>query len=114
MVGPPSVLPASSRGDGPAHRSALLRSPGGAPRRTMPAHGPAMPRVLLVSNRLPVTLRQREGAWRATPSVGGLATGLAGPHAASGGLWFGWRGNARPFDPAERERLDRELLERGP
>ncbi|HET9299908.1 MAG TPA: bifunctional alpha,alpha-trehalose-phosphate synthase (UDP-forming)/trehalose-phosphatase, partial [Candidatus Polarisedimenticolaceae bacterium] len=30
-----------------------------------------------------------------------------------GGLWFGWRGNVQPFDAAQRERLDRDLLAKG-
>ena len=39
---------------------------------------PEGPRLLLVSNRLPVKLKQSEdGAWAATRTLGGLATGLA-------------------------------------
>ena len=54
---------------------------------------PAKPRLLLVSNRLPVKLHQSEdGGWTATRTMGGLATGLAGPHADSGGVWIGWPG----------------------
>ncbi len=57
------------------------------------SESPAKPRLLLVSNRLPVKLHQSEdGEWTATRTMGGLATGLAGPHADSGGVWIGWPG----------------------
>ncbi|MEM8713858.1 MAG: hypothetical protein AAGG01_23185 [Planctomycetota bacterium] len=53
----------------------------------------AQPRLLLVSNRLPVKLTQEsDGSWTATRTLGGLATGLAGPHRDSGGVWIGWSG----------------------
>ncbi|MFT5733160.1 MAG: trehalose 6-phosphate synthase/phosphatase, partial [Planctomycetota bacterium] len=51
------------------------------------------PRLLLVSNRLPVKLEQSEdGTWSAERTLGGLATGLSGPHQDSGGVWIGWPG----------------------
>lgn len=49
-------------------------------------------RLLLVSNRLPVTLQRAEGGWSARAAAGGLATGLSGPHRASEGRWIGWPG----------------------
>lgn len=53
------------------------------------------PRLLLVSNRLPVKLRQYDsGEWSAERTLGGLATGLSGPHQDSGGVWIGWPGIA--------------------
>lgn len=73
---------------------------------------PATPRLLLVSNRLPVKLHQSEdGEWTATRTMGGLATGLAGPHAESGGVWIGWPGftTESPAIPeAAQERLAQE------
>jgi trehalose 6-phosphate synthase/phosphatase len=51
-----------------------------------------MARLLIVSNRLPVTVTVDEGAVTVQPSAGGLATGLRGPHERSGGLWIGWPG----------------------
>ena len=60
---------------------------------TPEAESSERPRLLLVSNRLPVKLKQSEdGAWAATRTLGGLATGLAGPHRESGGVWIGWPG----------------------
>ncbi|HET9275426.1 MAG TPA: bifunctional alpha,alpha-trehalose-phosphate synthase (UDP-forming)/trehalose-phosphatase, partial [Gemmatimonadales bacterium] len=50
-------------------------------------------RLLIVSNRLPITVRKDpEGGIVLTPSTGGLATGLAGPHERGDGLWIGWPG----------------------
>lgn len=49
-------------------------------------------RVLLVSNRLPVTLTSGEGGLTVQPSVGGLATALASVHGTGESLWFGWAG----------------------
>ncbi|MBC7221237.1 bifunctional alpha,alpha-trehalose-phosphate synthase (UDP-forming)/trehalose-phosphatase [Candidatus Bipolaricaulota bacterium] len=53
-----------------------------------------MSRVIIVSNRLPVTAKQEEGTVQFVPSVGGLATGLRSVHAAGEGLWVGWPGIA--------------------
>jgi trehalose 6-phosphate synthase/phosphatase len=79
----------------------------------MHSGSPSEPRLLLVSNRLPVTLRRREGAWRAVPSMGGLAAGLRALHARGGGLWFGWPGDGGQVDPGSRAQIDRDLLARG-
>ena len=56
-----------------------------------------MSRVLIVSNRLPVTVRADADGVDVQPSVGGVATGLLGPHARSGGLWIGWPGLVEPL-----------------
>jgi trehalose 6-phosphate synthase/phosphatase len=67
-------------------------------------------RLLIVSNRLPVTLRRRHGRVRVERSSGGLATGLRGPHERSNGWWIGWPGETGDFDESEmadaRRRLD--------
>ena len=42
-------------------------------RSKRPSHG----RLLVVSNRLPVTLSEKDGHWVARPSAGGLATGIS-------------------------------------
>lgn len=49
-------------------------------------------RVIIVSNRLPVSVTRRSGNLKITPSVGGLATGLSSFHRDSNGLWIGWPG----------------------
>ena len=43
----------------------------------------ASPRLLIVSNRLPVTVKRRGSIIELHDSVGGLATGLRGPHGRS-------------------------------
>ena len=69
-------------------------------------------RLLIVSNRLPVTARFTEGRIDLHPSSGGLATGLTPWHESSHGLWIGWPGDALDADPAQRAALDRELTAR--
>jgi trehalose 6-phosphate synthase/phosphatase len=49
-------------------------------------------RLLIVSNRLPMTMRVHDGTVRVQRSSGGLATGLRGVHEDSGGIWIGWPG----------------------
>ena len=51
-----------------------------------------MGRVIIVSNRLPVTAKQEEEGVHFVPSVGGLATGLRSVHASGEGAWVGWPG----------------------
>ncbi len=51
-----------------------------------------MSRLLLVSNRLPLTAERKRGRLTLKPSAGGLATGLHSVHDPGSGLWFGWSG----------------------
>jgi trehalose 6-phosphate synthase/phosphatase len=69
-----------------------------------------MPRTVIVSNRLPITVRAEGGTLDLQPSVGGLATGLLGVHERSGGLWIGWPGIGAT--QATGRSLDRQLVER--
>ncbi len=68
-----------------------------------------MARLILVSNRLPVTVRIERGELAVTRSSGGLATGLRGPHEQSGGLWIGWPGDVSRMRDTQRKTLDKEL-----
>src|SRR6266511_1231629 len=68
-----------------------------------------MARLLIVANRLPITVRTADGAVEVQRSTGGLATGLAGPHEQSGGLWIGWSGAPESLPPEQRTRLDEQL-----
>ena len=61
-----------------------------------------MGKLLIVSNRLPVTLAADDLEPRLVPSTGGLATGLREPHRRSGGVWIGWPGRVAPEDAPER------------
>jgi trehalose 6-phosphate synthase/phosphatase len=64
-----------------------------------------MNRVLIVSNRLPVSVVRRDGELQLQRSSGGLATGLAGVHARSQGLWVGWPGDAGDLTAIEQAAL---------
>src|ERR671925_2285712 len=68
-----------------------------------------MTRLLIVANRLPITVRTVEGRVEVEHSPGGLATGLLRPHEQSGGLWIGWSGATQELTPDQQATLDREL-----
>ena len=65
-------------------------------------------RLVVVSNRLPFTLKRAGDGWRTERSTGGLATAMGPLLKESGGIWVGWSGDAS--DPADTRR--RRLLER--
>ena len=68
-------------------------------------------RLLIVSNRLPVTVRVADGRATVRRSVGGLATGLRTPHERSGGLWIGWPGTTEAMPQAVRADVEKQLTE---
>jgi trehalose 6-phosphate synthase/phosphatase len=68
-----------------------------------------MSRLLIVANRLPVTVTRTETGLEVQRSTGGLATGLMRPHEQSDGLWIGWSGAEFDLTAEEQARLDREL-----
>jgi trehalose 6-phosphate synthase/phosphatase len=57
-------------------------------------------RTILVSNRLPVSIRVSRGILETIPSSGGLATGLRGPHSRGDSLWIGWPGDTKGLNDA--------------
>jgi trehalose 6-phosphate synthase/phosphatase len=65
-------------------------------------------RVILVSNRLPFSLRKTKLGWRTERSAGGLVHAMKPVLERSGGLWLGWPGDGGPHDDARR----REVLAR--
>jgi trehalose 6-phosphate synthase/phosphatase len=67
------------------------------------------PRVLIVSNRLPVTIRRRDDQFDIERSPGGLATGLRGPHERGDGWWLGWPGISGILTEAQRADLTGRL-----
>jgi trehalose 6-phosphate synthase/phosphatase len=68
------------------------------------------PRLLIVSNRLPVTVTAAaDGRPIVRPSAGGLATGLRGPHERTGGLWIGWPGSLDRLTPDAVADVARQL-----
>jgi trehalose 6-phosphate synthase/phosphatase len=71
-----------------------------------------MSRLIIISNRLPITLkRDEEGKLNYLPSAGGLATGLNSLDNSYDKLWIGWPGMDTP-DEAERERIRQDLRHR--
>jgi trehalose 6-phosphate synthase/phosphatase len=70
-----------------------------------------MPRLVIVSNRLPVTVRAGPDGVEVARSTGGLATGMSGPHERSGGLWIGWPGDLAGLGDEERAAVHRRLEE---
>ncbi|MGK4005213.1 bifunctional alpha,alpha-trehalose-phosphate synthase (UDP-forming)/trehalose-phosphatase [Sorangium sp. So ce1036] len=68
-----------------------------------------MPRLLIVSNRLPVSVRVERGALALTRSSGGLAAAMRGPHERFDALWVGWPGNVANFTPEQREEVESAL-----
>ena len=68
-----------------------------------------MPRVLIVANRLPITVRPTDSGVEVKRSSGGLATGLLKPHEESGGLWIGWTGAPEELTAPQRAAMDEQL-----
>ena len=69
-----------------------------------------MGRLLIVSNRLPVTVKSERGKIRVSESIGGLATGLRGPHQSGESLWVGWPGEVSRRE-GQRSYLEKELAD---
>lgn len=67
-----------------------------------------MPRLVIISNRLPVTINKKEGELIYYPSAGGLATGLNSLDESLQKVWIGWPGRATT-DEWERESIRQDL-----
>ncbi|HEX8546231.1 MAG TPA: bifunctional alpha,alpha-trehalose-phosphate synthase (UDP-forming)/trehalose-phosphatase [Cytophagaceae bacterium] len=52
-----------------------------------------MTKTLIVSNRLPVSIKEKEGKFVVSPSAGGLATGLGSVYKTGENIWIGWPGD---------------------
>ena len=68
-------------------------------------------RLLIVSNRLPITTKISGDQITFSQASGGLATGLRSCHERSGGVWIGWPGLTSRLSPKQRSDLDRQLAE---
>jgi trehalose 6-phosphate synthase/phosphatase len=69
-------------------------------------------RVILVSNRLPVSLIAESHGVGLGPSSGGLATALKDVHSEGDGRWIGWVGDLERVPEQERRKLQEELEQR--
>ncbi|WP_442845205.1 bifunctional alpha,alpha-trehalose-phosphate synthase (UDP-forming)/trehalose-phosphatase [Leeuwenhoekiella sp. H156] len=60
-----------------------------------------MSKTIIISNRLPLQLKIENHKIEATPSVGGLATGMKSVHRDGNGVWIGWTGLTEEEIPAD-------------
>lgn len=70
---------------------------------------PIMNRLLIVSNRLPVSIEKRAGELQFQPSVGGVATGLSSFSKSYHRLWIGWPGIALEEIKKEEHDIETKL-----
>lgn len=71
-----------------------------------------MSRLVIISNRLPVTIKKEAGDLIYHPSAGGLATGLNSLDESFDKIWIGWPGQ-EINDEWERETVRRDLEQDG-
>lgn len=71
---------------------------------------PVAGNLLIVSNRLPITIKKENDNYKYNVSSGGLVTGLSGLSKATKFQWFGWPGLEIPEEDVSR--VTGELLEK--
>jgi trehalose 6-phosphate synthase/phosphatase len=69
-------------------------------------------RLIVVSNRLPLTLQRTESGWTTARSSGGLASAMNPFLRRGGGDWIGWAGDSGEQDNAERRAILVEWAEK--
>ena len=79
------------------------------PGRPRPASRRGRGRVILVSNRLPVSVRLEDGELVVDRSSGGLATGLGAWHEHHDSTWIGWPGETWRLSQPQRADLRARL-----
>ena len=62
-------------------------------------------RIIVVSNRLPVTLKKTEQGWDTARSSGGLASAMNPLLGKTGGEWIGWAGDSGGEDSQKRQAI---------
>ena len=65
--------------------------------------------MVIVSNRLPVTIRVQGGNASLVASSGGLATGLRAYHQRGNGPWIGWPGDESRLSAPQRREVRRAM-----
>ena len=69
-----------------------------------------MSKLLIVSNRLPVTIKRQDGRLATQSSVGGLATGLGSFYRSLNSEWVGWPGIATDeLTSRDRQEITKQL-----
>ena len=71
------------------------------------------PRLITVSNRLPVTVSSTPDGFVLHQSAGGLATGISGLHEQLESIWIGWPGDVSRLEAKRRGDLMARLEGRG-
>jgi trehalose 6-phosphate synthase/phosphatase len=69
-------------------------------------------RLIVVSNRLPLTLRKSDGGWSTERSSGGLASAMNPLLRKRGGDWIGWAGSNEEEDSESRRKVLEEWAEK--
>jgi trehalose 6-phosphate synthase len=59
----------------------------------MPSTTEKKRRLIIVSNRLPLSLKKVDGKYESSLSSGGLVTALSGISSSTNVRWFGWPGS---------------------
>lgn len=67
-----------------------------------------MRKTIIVSNRLPVKITEKDGEFALQASEGGLATGLGSIYREGNNIWLGWPGQ-EISDPKQQEKVTRQL-----
>ena len=69
-----------------------------------------MNKTIIVSNRLPVSLKIDNQQLHVETSIGGLATGMKSVHSEGNGIWIGWSGlTEEQLDDQLKEEVDKAL-----
>ena len=71
-----------------------------------------MSKLIIVSNRLPVSITKLDDGFQYQPSAGGLATGLRSFHKPEKDLWIGWPGSEFE-DEADQNQLRKDMKAQG-
>jgi trehalose 6-phosphate synthase/phosphatase len=69
-------------------------------------------RVIVVSNRLPVSLKRAGANWHTKGTAGGLATAMDPILRASDGMWIGWSGDASSITDEPRRAVLKEWADK--
>lgn len=70
-----------------------------------------MSNVVIVSNRLPISVKKVDGKLEFSNSIGGLATGLASVTTAASSMWIGWPGiTEEELTEDDKEAIRKRLL----
>src|SRR5688500_7712184 len=73
----------------------------------------AQGRLVVVSNRLPFSLKRADEGWTVQRSAGGLATAMDPLLKETGGIWIGWPGDSSDLNDADRARVLAEQAKQG-